>query len=164
VKNGARPMKSRVGHVFMKAALRESQGVFGGELSGHFYFRDNFYADSGAIAFAAVLSVLGQSDKTLHDLVEPFKQYPQSGEINFHVDDKEKTLDAVEETFGDGAIVDKLDGVTIDQWETAGWWFNCRASNTEPLIRLNAEAKDKEKLEALMAQLKPMLGTEDKGH
>lgn len=164
VKNGARPMKSRVGHVFMKAALRESQGVFGGELSGHFYFRDNFYADSGAIAFAAVLSVLGQSDKTLHDLIEPFKQYPQSGEINFHVENKDKTLEALEETFGDDAIIDKLDGVTIDQWEKSGWWFNCRASNTEPLIRLNAEAKDKAKLEALLAQLKPMLGTEDLGH
>ena len=164
IKNGARPMKSRVGHVFMKAALRESMGVFGGELSGHFYFRDNFYADSGAIAFAAVLSVLGQSDITLHDLVEPFKQYPQSGEINFHVENKEKTLDAVEEKFGDDAIIDKLDGVTIDQWEKSGWWFNCRASNTEPLIRLNAEAKDKVKLDALLTELKPMLGKEDTGH
>ena len=164
VAHGARPMKSRVGHVFMKALLRESQGVFGGELSGHFYFRDNFYADSGAIAFAAVLSMLGQSDKSLSQLIAPFKQYPQSGEINFHVEDKEKTLAAVEAKFGKGAIVDKLDGVTIDQWTGSGWWFNCRASNTEPLIRLNAEAKDKAKLEGLLAELKPMLGTEDKGH
>jgi len=164
VARGAKPLKSRVGHVFMKAALRESKGVFGGELSGHFYFRDNFYADSGAIAFAAVLSVLGQSDKTLNQLIAPFKQYPQSGEINFHVEDKEATLAAVESKFGKDAAVDKLDGVSIDAWKTSGWWFNCRASNTEPLIRLNAEAKDKPTLEKLLGDLKPMLGTEDTGH
>jgi phosphomannomutase len=161
---GANPVKSRVGHVFMKALLRETEGVFGGELSGHFYFRDSFYTDSGAIAFAAVLSVLGQTDQKLSQLIAPFKRYPQSGEINFHVEDKEKTLAAVEAKFGPGAQVDKLDGVSIDHWKAKGWWFNCRASNTEPLIRLNAEARDKSALDGLLNDLKPMLGTEDAGH
>ncbi len=162
--HGSKPVKSRVGHVFMKAALRENAGIFGGELSGHFYFRDNFNADSGAIAFAAVLSVLGQSDKKLSDFISPFKQYPQSGEINFRCDEKDKALASLEAKFGPGSAVDKLDGVSIDAWAGKGWWFNVRASNTEPLLRLNAEAKNQSQLDALLNELKPMLGTEDHGH
>lgn len=157
-KLGAKPVRSRVGHVFLKAALRENNAVFGGELSGHFYFRNNYYADSGAIAFAALLSVLGQGDLTLSELVEPFRLYPQSGEINFEVEDKEGVMAALKSKYSDVATVDELDGVTIDAFKTKGWWFNVRASNTEPLLRLNAEARDEEILENLIAELEPQIG------
>ena len=159
LKLNGKPHKGRVGHVFMKALLRETQGVVGGELSGHFYFRDNFYADSGAITFAAVASILSQSDKPLSELIAPFKRYPQSGEINFKVEDKAGAFAAIKAKFGPRGSVDELDGVTVDAWGSDGWWFNVRASNTEPLMRLNAEGKDAAKLHDLMAELTPMLGT-----
>ncbi|MBI1337625.1 MAG: phosphomannomutase/phosphoglucomutase [Phycisphaera sp.] len=168
---GGKPAKSRVGHVFMKALLRQTHGIFGGELSGHFYFRDNSFADSGAIAFAAVLSVLGSAKKPMSELIAPFKKYPQSGEINFKTEDKARVLDSLKDTFR-GAKIDELDGVTIDAWDASndvgglpgGWWFNVRASNTEPLLRLNAEARDQGHLNAILAKIKPMLGEEAKGH
>lgn len=159
---GGKPHKGRVGHVNMKAMLRETQGIFGGELSGHFYFKNNFYADSGAIAFAAVASLLSQSDQTLSQLIAPLKKYPQSGEINFHVEDKDAVLVALQKTYSD-AKLEKLDGVTFDAWDNKNYWFNVRASNTEPLLRLNAEAKDQATLDALLKDLKPMLGTEETG-
>ncbi len=160
---GGTPVKSRVGHVFMKQILRETDGVFGGELSGHFYFRGNYYADSGAIALAAIISVLGQTDQSLSDWANPFKKYPQSGEINFETPDKDAVLAQIKNTYASSNI-DELDGITVDSFETDGWWFNIRASNTEPLLRLNAEAKDPQVLEQLMAKLTPMLGTQVQGH
>ena len=162
---GAKPRKSKVGHVNMKAALRETQGVMGGELSGHFYFRDNNFADSGAITFACVLSVLeANPGKTLSELIDPFRKYPQSGEINFEVEDKVGVMNLLKEKYGDVATVEELDGVTIDAFDTKGWWFNVRASNTEPLLRLNAEAKEKATLDALLAELEPHLGKPAEGH
>ena len=164
--HGAVPRMGRVGHVFMKAALRETQGVFGGELSGHFYFRDNFFADSGAIAFAAVLSVLGESDKPVSELIAPFRKYPQSGEINFKVEDKAGVLQALKDRYADASI-DELDGVSIDKWDATsggGFWLNVRPSNTEPLLRLNVEARDQATLEGLLTEIKPMLGDEAVGH
>jgi phosphomannomutase len=161
---GATPRRSRVGHVFMKAALRESGGVFGGELSGHFYFRDNFYADSGAITLASVLWILGQSEKPFSELIAPFRKYPQSGEINFEVTDKEAVLHKLKDQYGRGATIDTLDGVTIDGFEKQGWWFNVRASNTEPLLRLNAEATNPRKLQELLEGLKSLLGRPVSGH
>jgi len=160
VKLGGKPHKSRVGHVFMKALLRETQGIFGGELSGHFYFKNNFYADSGAIAFAAVASLLSQTDKSLSQLIAPFRKYPQSGEINFHADDKDKVIASLKSTYS-SATLEQLDGVSFDAWDTRGYWFNVRASNTEPLLRLNAEAKDQDTLDKLLKELKPMLGKEE---
>ena len=161
----AQPVRSRVGHVFMKRALREQDAVFGGELSGHFYFRDNYYADSGAITLAVMLTVMTQmGDKTVSDLVKPFRKYPQSGEINFAVEDKEGVMAKLQETFGKDARVDDLDGVTIDAFEDRGWWFNVRPSNTEPLLRLNAEARDKAGLEKILDDLKPHLGEPIAGH
>ncbi len=160
---GGTPHRSRVGHVFMKALLRQTDGVFGGELSGHFYFRDNYFADSGAIAFAAVLSVLGQTDKPLSQLIARFKKFPQSGEINFKAADKAGVLASLKKTFST-AKIDELDGVTIDDFDNAGYWFNVRASNTEPLLRLNAEAKDAATLDKLLTRIKPMMGEEDHGH
>jgi phosphomannomutase len=147
----------------MKAALRESDAVFGGELSGHFYYRDNYFADSGAITLAVVLSILGQGDKPLGELIAPFVKYPQSGEINFQVQDKLGIMHALEETYS-GAKIDELDGVTIDAFDDAGWWFNVRPSNTEPLLRLNAEAKDQATLDQLLADLEPTFGQPAEGH
>lgn len=160
----AKPQKSCVGHVFMKKALREANGIFGGELSGHFYFRDNYYADSGAIAFAAIVSVLGQTDTPFSELVAPFKKYPQSGEINFRTEDKDAVLAKLKEMYASKGIFEELDGVSFDLFDNEGFWFNVRASNTEPLLRLNAEAKDQAILDSLLAVLKPMLGEEAVGH
>ncbi|MEX0775295.1 MAG: phosphomannomutase/phosphoglucomutase [Phycisphaeraceae bacterium] len=162
------PRRSRVGHVFMKALLRDTKGTFGGELSGHFYFRDNFYCDSGAIAMACVLDVLNANPgKTFNQLIAPFIKYPQSGEINFRAEDKAGVLASLKKKYESQGKIDDLDGVTIDCWDTAsggGFWFNVRASNTEPLLRLNAEAKDKPTLGKLLADITPMLGQVDHGH
>jgi len=169
---GVEPVRSKVGHVNLKAALRGGDGSFGGELSGHFYFKDNSYADSGAILLMAALGVLGATDQMLSDLIAPFRKYPQSGECNFICDGKDAVLASLKTDFGQGAdLVDDLDGVTVDCWTKGsgavpgeGWWFNVRASNTEPLLRLNAEAKDQATLEALLSKLTPRLGTPDAGH
>lgn len=165
-KLGGVPHKSRVGHVFMKAELRKTRGVFGGELSGHFYFRDNFFADSGAITFAAVLSVLGQSKQPLSQLIAPFQKYPQSGEQNFHVEDKAAVLAVLKRRYAGVGTIEELDGVTIDAWDRpsgGGWWFNVRPSNTEPLLRFNAEARDQPTLNQLLTEITPLLGKPDSG-
>lgn len=162
---GGKPARSKVGHVNMKALLRETDGIFGGELSGHFYFKHNSFADSGAIAFAAVLSVLSESDKPISDLISPYKKYPQSGEINFEAEDKAGIMAGLKKTYAaDAQMIDDLDGVTIDCFDNKGFWFNVRASNTEPLLRLNAEAKDKAALDALLNDLTPRLGVVAAGH
>ena len=166
---GCKPAKSKVGHVNMKALLRETDAPFGGELSGHFYFRDNAYADSGAITLMLTLSVLGATDQPFSDLIAPFRKYPQYGEINFENDDKQGTMASLKETYAArGATVEELDGVSIDLWDAegddGGFVFNVRASNTEPLLRLNAEAKDQATLDKLLGELKPKLGTEAEGH
>ncbi|MCE2966131.1 MAG: phosphomannomutase/phosphoglucomutase [Phycisphaerales bacterium] len=165
-KAGGKPVRGRVGHVFMKAAMAEHKACFGGELSGHFYFSQNFNADSGAIAMATVLSVLASTGKTLSDLVAPAARYVQSGEINFQIEDKDAALARLKEHFATaqwGATIDELDGVTIDCFSKSGpnggWWCNVRKSNTEPLLRLNLEAKDRKILDAMYAQIAPMLGT-----
>lgn len=162
---GGTPIRSRVGHVFMKAALAEHKGVFGGELSGHFYFRDNFNADSGAIAMCIVLTMLKQSGKRMSQLVAPYKKYVQSGEINFNIEDKDGALARLKAELGAGAQIDELDGVTIDNFDRSssaagpgGWWCNVRKSNTEPLLRLNLEAKDRKALDSVLGKISPLLG------
>jgi phosphomannomutase len=141
--------RDRVGHAFIKKTLAETRGVFGGELSGHFYFRDNFFADSGAIAFARLVSILSREAKLVSDMVEPLKRYAQSGEINFHVEDKDAKIRELAEHYKKGRI-DYLDGITVDFDD---WWFNVRKSNTEPMLRLNLEAKDGPLLEERMREL-----------
>jgi phosphomannomutase len=158
VKHGGRPVRGRVGHVFMKQALSDNKGVFGGELSGHFYFRDNFNADSGAIAMATVFTVLGASGKKMSELVKPLARYAQSGEINFQIEDKDAALAQLRERYRGSGTIDELDGVTIDCFDKQGWWCNVRKSNTEPLLRLNLEARDKGTLEKRLAEIAPMLG------
>jgi phosphomannomutase len=165
-KAGGKPIRSRVGHVFLKQAMAEYEACFGGELSGHFYFMDNFNADSGAIAMCVVLSLLAKSGKPMSKLVDPIARYAQSGEINFQIEDKDGALAALKKQFGPGttfnAAIDEMDGVTIDcfasKGEHGGWWCNVRKSNTEPLLRLNCEAKDKKTLEKALAWLTPGLG------
>jgi phosphomannomutase len=157
---GGVPRRDRVGHAFMKKTLAETKGVFGGELSGHFYFRDNFYADSGAIAFARLLSVLSEQGRPLSALVEPLRRYSHSGEVNFQVDDKDGKIRELADLYKAGTT-DYLDGITI---EMPDWWFNVRKSNTEPLLRLNLEARSKELMEKKFAELKKVLGEPVHGH
>ncbi|MBL4591175.1 MAG: phosphomannomutase/phosphoglucomutase [Phycisphaerales bacterium] len=158
-KHGGTAHRGRVGHVFMKHLLAEKKAIFGGELSGHFYFRKNFNADSGAIAMATFLSVLAASKKPMSAMIKPLARYFQSSEINFEIEEKDEALEQVMEEFAERGEIDELDGITIDAFEELGWWMNIRKSNTEPLLRLNAEAKDAETLEALIAEVSPMLGT-----
>lgn len=158
-KAGGTPVRGRVGHVFMKAAMAEHGAVFGGELSGHFYFQDNYNADSGAIAMSTVLGLLGRSKKSLGQLIKPIARYVQSGELNYTNEEPQEAINKLEEEIaGDDALVDNLDGITIDAFEKEGWWINVRMSNTEPLLRLNAEAKDRQTLNRLVDRVGPLLG------
>jgi phosphomannomutase len=135
---GGTPVRTRVGHSFIKAVMAETGAVFGGEHSGHYYFRDNFRADSGLIAAIVVLDVLGRSGRPLSELRRPYERYAASGEINTEVPDPRAVIDIVAGRFPD-AEQDRLDGLTVDLGD---WWFNLRPSNTEPLLRLNLEAAD----------------------
>lgn len=155
---GGVPVRSCVGHVFMKQALRKHDACFGGELSGHFYFKDNFYSDSGAIVFAVVLTALAQADSGFSAVIAPMARYKQSGEINFENDNKDEALEELSERFMGEGEIDELDGVSIDCFKSDGWWLNVRKSNTEPLLRLNLEAKDEETLERMVDEVSPLLG------
>ncbi len=163
-KAGGKPVRGRVGHVFLKQAMADNDACFGGELSGHFYFKDNFNADSGAIAMCTTLTMLAQAiakGKTMSQLINPIARYAQSGEINFQIEDKDGALAELKKTFGPpthAAQIDEMDGVTIDCFKTEGWWCNVRKSNTEPLLRLNLEAKDRPTLDRMLAQIAPRLG------
>jgi phosphomannomutase len=157
---GGVPKRDRVGHAFIKKTLAETKAVFGGELSGHFYFRDNFYADSGAIAFACLLSVLSAQPKPLSGIISPLLKYAQTGEVNFQVEDKDGTITRLAETYK-SAQIDYLDGITVD---CGDWWFNVRKSNTEPLLRLNLEAKTPAMCTEKFTELKKILGEPAVGH
>ena len=151
---GGAPRRERVGHSFMKKALADGHGVFGGELSGHFYFRDNYNCDSGAIAFASAITVLCESNKPFSEMIEPLKRFSHSGEINFEVDDKAGKMREIEQKLSD-AKIDHLDGVTC-QYED--WWCNVRPSNTEPLLRLTLEANTPALMKKKLAEIEKILG------
>jgi phosphomannomutase len=151
---GGVPIRDRVGHSFIKATMRKAGAALGGELSGHYYFRDHFYSDSGEIAMVMLLSILSAKGGRLSELVKPTRRYVSTGEMNFHVDDKDAVIRALKERFKDGEI-DDLDGVTVQYRD---WWFNVRKSNTEPLLRLNLEASTPALLAEKSALLAPMLG------
>lgn len=143
--NGGNAIRSRVGHSFIKKLMREEDAIFGGEHSGHFYFRDNWYADSGLIAMLTVVELLSEGDETLSQVLAPIDSRFRSGEINSEVDDAAAILASVETFYAEqGAEIDHLDGLTVGFDE---WWFNLRGSNTQPLLRLNVEAEDKPVLE-----------------
>ncbi|MCS7255369.1 MAG: phosphoglucosamine mutase [Thermomicrobium sp.] len=139
---GGVPIRSRVGHSFIKALMRQHDAIFGGEHSGHFYFRDNWYADSGIIAAVTVLELLSREGVTVSQAIAPIDRYYRSGEINVEARDFAAVLQALEEHFHDGQI-DHLDGLTV---EYPDWWFNARPSNTQPLLRINVEATTPELL------------------
>ena len=137
-REGGRAVRTRVGHSFIKAQMREENAIFGGEHSGHFYFRDNWYADSGLIAFLVVLELISESGKTVSELIAEVDQRARSGEINSEVADQGGRMRAIAEHYtAEGGQVDTLDGITVS---FPTWWFNVRPSNTEPLLRLNLEA------------------------
>ena len=142
--NSGKPIRSRVGHSYIKKLMAESGAIFGGEHSGHFYFKNFWCADSGALAALHAIAALGEQKLTLSKLLKPFIRYVSSGEINSKIGKPEKALRAIEEKYSKSGEVDHLDGLTVNG-DT--WWFNVRPSNTEPLLRLNVEAKTQAKLD-----------------
>jgi phosphomannomutase len=160
---GGVAVRDRVGHSFIKATMRDNGAIFGGELSGHFYFRDNFVCDSGVIALVSVLNLLSGSDESFSSRVADLRRYHATGEINFQVEDKGAVLETLKEHFRDG-VQDELDGITVEYGslkKASWWWFNVRASNTEPVLRLNLEAKTAELRDQKRAELIELIvGTE----
>ncbi len=154
IKHGGTPRRERVGHAFMKKALRDSHGIFGGELSGHFYYRDNYYADSALITLVHLLNIFSETNKPVSELIQPLRRYYSSGEINFKVEDKKAKIEEMAKRYAD-AQIDRLDGVAVVYKD---WWFNCRRSNTEPLLRLRVEAKTKELFDEKLSEIEQQLG------
>jgi len=144
--HGGKPVRTRVGHSFIKAEMERTDAVFGGEHSAHYYFRDFWRADTGMLAALHVLAALGEQGEPLSKLASAYQRYVASGEINSVVDDQGAATEAVRAAYEGrpGVEVDELDGLTLT---AADWWFNLRASNTEPLLRLNVEAADDETMQ-----------------
>ena len=152
---GGTAVRTRVGHSFIKGTMAETQAAFAGEHSGHYYFRDNYRADSGLIAALVVLEMLSLADQPLSELRAPFDRYVASGEINTRVADAQAVIEHVADHFGAaGATTDRLDGLTVDFGQ---WWFNLRASNTEPLLRLNLEAPTQAECDAHVAEVQAVM-------
>ena len=154
--HGGTAVRSRVGHSYIKGLMAESGAIFGGEHSAHYYFRDFWGADSGMLAALHVLAALGTQDGPLSELAADYQRYAASGEINFTVSDAQACVDAVLKSFADQTVsIDRLDGVTVDLGD--GVWFNLRTSNTEPLLRLNAEAPGEDRVAQIVAQVRRVL-------
>lgn len=147
--HGGVPVRTKVGHSFIKQEMQRTGAVFGGEHSAHYYFLRNYRADSGLIASVLVLGELSAADTELSVLRKPYERYSSSGEINTHVDDVAGVISHVAARF-DGCEQDHLDGLTVD---CGDWWFNLRPSNTEPLLRLNLEAADRDSCDQHVAEL-----------
>ena len=159
---GGKPVRTRVGHSFIKATMAETDAIFGGEHSGHFYFRDFWRADSGMLAALHALAALAEQDAPLSEVLAPYSRHVASGEINSEVADQRAMLVRLEEEWGTrpGVILDHLDGLSVLHDD---WWFNVRASNTEPLLRLNAEGKDAETMTALRDEVLTMIRSDAEG-
>jgi phosphomannomutase len=157
---GGQPVRERVGHSFMKATMRRIGSPFGGELAGHFYYRENFFADSSLITAIEVLNEVRRRGRLLSELLEPLRRYAGTGEINFHVEDKAGMIRRLAERFA-GGKTDYIDGITV---EFGDWWFNVRPSNTEPLLRLVMEARTPELLASVKQQLLAILGPPEGGN
>lgn len=151
---GGKPVRTKVGHSFIKKVMRDENAPFGGEVSGHFYFRDNFFADSGLIAAVIGLYVANLRGKSLAELREYYTKYSSIPETNFVITDKDAILKRIEEAFP-GAQLDRLDGLTVDLG--SGTWFNVRTSNTEPVMRLNAEAPTQARLDELVGKVTALI-------
>ena len=160
---GGTPLRSRVGHSYIKALMAETGAIFGGEHSAHYYFRDFWGADSGMLAALYVLAALGEQERPLSELTADYQRYESSGEINFKVADVSECVDAVLKSFGSRInSIDRLDGVTVDLGD--GSWFNLRSSNTEPLLRLNVEGRSAEDVDAVVQQISAEITARPSGH
>jgi phosphomannomutase len=155
--HGGTPVRTRVGHSFIKGVMAETGAAFGGEHSGHYYFADNYRADSGIIAALVVWQAMSRSGRPLSELRRDVERYAASGEINTTVPDPAGVIDAIAAQF-DPAICDRLDGLTVNFDD---WWFNLRPSNTEPLLRLNVEAPDAQAWAAHVAELQAAIISAD---
>lgn len=151
---GGTPVRTRVGHSFIKEVMKDTGAAFGGEHSGHYYFRDNYRADSGLITAVVVLAAMCEANSSLSDLVTPLRRYEASGEINTRVADTATVIETVSAAYAD-FTQDRLDGLTVDAGD---WWFNLRASNTEPLLRLNLEAANADEVASRVAQVQSHMG------
>lgn len=152
LEHGGTPLRSRVGHSYIKALMADTGAIFGGEHSAHYYFRDFWGADSGMLAALYVLAALGGQDRPLSELTADYQRYESSGEINFTVADAPSCVDAVLKSYGSRIqSIDHLDGVTVDLGDDS--WFNLRSSNTEPLLRLNVEGRSVEDVDAVIAEV-----------
>lgn len=151
--------RTAVGHSLIKDDMAKTNAVFGAEHSAHYYFRDFFGADSGLLAALHVIAELGSQDQPLSALAEVYQPYRQTGERNFRVDDVPSVIAAIEEAFSDQATIDRLDGLSV-QGPADGpgmWWFNVRASNTEPLLRVNIEAATDQTLQEIVARVDALI-------
>lgn len=159
VERGGTPVRSRVGHSYIKALMADTGAIFGGEHSAHYYFRDFWGADSGMLAALYVLAALGEQQRPLSELTADYQRYESSGEINFTVADAGSCVEAVLKSFGTRIhSIDHLDGVTVDLGD--GSWFNLRSSNTEPLLRLNVEGRSTEDVDAVVQHISAQIAAE----
>jgi phosphomannomutase len=154
---GAEPVMCPVGHSFAKRLLRERDGLFGGELAGHYYFREHFYCDSALMAALLVLCILTREGRPMSELIAGIRRYHSSGEINFRVADKDRIIARARETYRDGTL-NELDGIRVDY---PSWWFNLRKSNTEPLLRLVVEAASRQELQRRTSELRALFRSLD---
>jgi phosphomannomutase len=154
-KAGGKGIRSKVGGDVIKHLMREHEAILGIELSGHYYFRDNYYSDSGLLAVMSVVGIMAESGQKLSELVAPYVVYATADEQNLEVSDADEAIARIKESFKDGKQ-DELDGLTV---EYADWWFNVRKSNTEPVIRLNVEARNATRLQEAQARLESVLSS-----
>ena len=162
VAGGGVPVRSRVGHSYIKALMADTGAIFGGEHSAHYYFRDFWGADSGMLAALHVLAALGGQQRPLSELTVQYQRYDSSGEINFTVADAPACVEAVLNSYGARVdSLDHLDGVTADLGD--GSWFNLRTSNTEPLLRLNAEGRTRAQVDGIVEQVRAVLSDVESG-
>ncbi|MCB1741086.1 MAG: phosphomannomutase/phosphoglucomutase [Gammaproteobacteria bacterium] len=159
---GGRPEKERVGHSFLKARMRACNAPFGGELSGHYYFRDNWFADNSEIILLCVLGILSRSERSLAEHADQLLQFHSTGEVNFEVDDKQAAIERLRQAFP-RARTDMLDGITLATGEVDDadwWWVNVRPSNTEPLLRMTLEARTPERMQQMQARVIEIIGVD----
>lgn len=156
-RHGAQPLISKSGHAFIKDRMRKENAIFAGEMSAHYYFRENFYADNGVIPFLLILDHLSHTGQTFSEMMKPYMEgHYMSGELNYRVDDINKVIGAVKERFAKEGREDLTDGYSLN---TEDWRFNIRASNTEPLLRLNIEARKPGLVEKIHAEVESIIGT-----
>lgn len=157
---GGRALESRVGHSFIKTLMRKEGASFGGELSGHFYFKDNFFTDSALLALVYILNLISKKKKPLSELVNPLRKYHATGEVNFKVEDKDGKIKELGQRYSDAEVY-YLDGITV---RYPHWWFNVRKSNTEPMLRLNLEADTPELMEEKKKEIEGLIGAKGGAH